>query len=176
MRSQLEQYPVSTVIILGIAGGNGLEYISTEKYRKVYAIDINEDYLETVRERYAMLNHCLKCLQVDLLSNPLHLPQAELLIANLLIEYIGYEAFQRVVHVVQPTHISCVIQLNTDDTKWVSDSPYLHTFDQLDQVHHQVEEQALCNTMEAIHYKINLRTEIRLPNGKKLVRLDFLLI
>lgn len=109
MRSQLEQYPVSTVMILGIAGGNGLEYISTEKYRKVYAIDINEDYLETVRERYTMLNHCLECLQIDLMSSPIHLPQAELLIANLLIEYIGYAAFQRVVHEVQPTYISCVI-------------------------------------------------------------------
>ena len=31
MKSQLEDYDVHTVMILGIAGGNGLEHIDTEK-------------------------------------------------------------------------------------------------------------------------------------------------
>ena len=33
MKSQLEDYDVHTVMILGISGGNGLEHIDIEKYQ-----------------------------------------------------------------------------------------------------------------------------------------------
>lgn len=36
MKDQFDIYPISTVMILGIAGGNGLEHISKEKFKKVY--------------------------------------------------------------------------------------------------------------------------------------------
>ena len=39
MKSQLGDYDVHTVMILGIAGGNGLEHIDTEKYQAVYGVD-----------------------------------------------------------------------------------------------------------------------------------------
>ena len=35
--------------------------------------------------------------------------------------------------------ISCIIQINAE-TSFVSDSSYLHVFDRLDEVHHQMEE------------------------------------
>ena len=36
MKEQFEDYPVDTAMVLGIAGGNGLEHVRTEKYCKVY--------------------------------------------------------------------------------------------------------------------------------------------
>ena len=45
MKEQFEDYPVSTAMVLGVAGGNGLEHVSRDKYRTVYGVDINEDYL-----------------------------------------------------------------------------------------------------------------------------------
>lgn len=41
MKGQFDDYPISSVMILGIAGGNGLEHIQTEKFKKVYGIDVN---------------------------------------------------------------------------------------------------------------------------------------
>lgn len=35
---QMITYPVSSVMVLGIAGGNGLEHIDKNKYQKVYGI------------------------------------------------------------------------------------------------------------------------------------------
>ena len=52
MKEQFEAYPVSTAMVLGIAGGNGLEHVSPDKYETVYGVDINEDYLRVVSERY----------------------------------------------------------------------------------------------------------------------------
>lgn len=109
---------------------------------------------------------------VDLLTDDLRLPQSDLLVANLLVEYIGYDCFQKVVKLVAPEYVSCIIQINTGSS-FVSDSPYLHAFDCLETVHHQMEEDALVNSMTEIGYRKVERLEQDLPNGKKFERLDF---
>ena len=173
MKKQFSDYPVKTAMVLGIAGGNGLEHVSSDKFEKVYGIDINEGYLKTVEERYKGLAGILECLSIDLITEPEKLPHAELVIANLLIEYIGYEAFQKAVQKIDPEYVSCVIQINTDEAQWVSDSPYLHAFDRLDEVHCQMEENALIAAMEKSDYRIILNESETLPNGKALQRIDF---
>ena len=174
MKEQFEAYPVSTAMVLGVAGGNGLEHVSREKYRTVYGVDINEEYLRIVSERYAYLSDVLKCLKINLICGSEQLPGAQFLIANLLIEYIGYDVFQRAVCKVKPEYVSCLIQSNVDDNQWVSDSPYLHAFDRLDEVHHQIDENSLSTKMHEIGYKVILQTRSPLPNGKALIRMDFL--
>lgn len=176
MKKQFSDYSVGTAIVLGIAGGNGLEHVSKEKYSTVYGVDINEDYLAAVKERYTSLEGCLKCIHADLTAESEKLPQAELVIANLFIEYIGYEAFQNAILCVKPKYVSCVIQINTDENEWVSDSPYLHAFDGLDSVHHQMEENALEKAMRQVGYSLILQNDTPLPNGKKLVRMDFSIV
>ena len=173
MQMQFSAYPVETAAVLGVAGGNGLEHIDTDKFRKVYGVDINADYLRAVSQRYTQLSGVLECLHIDLISEAEKLPLAQLLIANLLIEYIGYGAFQRAVLQTTPRYVSCVIQINTDAEQWVSESPYLRAFDRLDEVHHQMEEMALKAAMEEIGYSLILQESYPLPNGKALVRLDF---
>ena len=173
MKKQFSDYPVKTAMVLGIAGGNGLEHVSSDKFEKVYGIDINEGYLKTVEERYKGLAGILECLSIDLITEPEKLPHAELVIANLLIEYIGYEAFQKAVQKIDPEYVSCVIQINTDEAQWVSDSPYLHAFDRLDEVHCQMEENELIAAMKKTDYRIILNESEPLPNGKALQRIDF---
>ena len=134
MKEQFDSYPVSSVMILGIAGGNGLEHITHQKYKKIYGVDVNQDYLTKCRLRYAHLDTVFKT--------------------------------------VNPKYVSCVIQINTDDS-FVSDSPYIHSFDCLDKVHHQMEEKELINHMQEIGYQSVLTKEKSLPNGKKLIRIDF---
>ena len=172
MKEQFEAYPVHTAMVLGVAGGNGIEHVRPEKYRTVYCVDINEEYLQAVQERYAG-QPAVQCLRADLTEEADRLPDAELVIANLLIEYIGYPAFISVIRKVNPEYVSCVIQINTDEKNWVSDSPWLHAFDGLDRVHHQMEESALTAAMKEAGYTGILRAEEALPNGKALVRLDY---
>ena len=173
MKDQFGDYPVSTAMILGVAGGNGLEHIDTGKYNTVYGVDINESYLRAASQRYPQLSCVLQCLHTDIVSEAEKLPQAQLLIANLLIEYIGCPAFQNAIQHIDPKNISCVIQINTDTENWVSDSPYLHAFDGLDEIHHQMEESALSEAMQQIGYNELFRRSYPLPNGKALVRLDY---
>lgn len=172
MKGQFDAYPVSNAMILGIAGGNGLEHVSKDKFEKVYGVDINSSYLKEVIHRYPDLDGILECLCINLIDEADKLPKADMIIANLLIEYIGYECFQNVIQHVSPMYVSCIIQINLEE-QWVSDSPYLHVFDGLDQVHHQMEEQALEQAMSEIGYCTVKTLEHMLPNGKKLVQIDF---
>lgn len=172
MKGQFDAYPISSVMILGVAGGNGLEHVQKDKFEKIYGVDVNFSYLQEVIRRYPNLEGMLECLCVNLMEKTDMLPKADMVIANLLIEYIGYECFQKVIKHVNPKFVSCIIQINIEDN-WVSDSPYLHVFDGLEQVHHQMEEQALEQAMEAIGYHTIKTLEHLLPNGKKLVQMDF---
>lgn len=172
MKGQFYTYPVSSIMILGIAGGNGLEHIQKDRFDKIYGIDINSFYLQTVVQRYSELNSLLECLCIDLLNETDKLPKADMVIANLLIEYIGYNCFQKAIVQTSPKYVSCIIQINMEDS-WVSDSPYLHAFDGLEQVHHQMEEQSLQKAMFKIDYHTIKTLERILPNGKKLVQIDF---
>ena len=173
MQEQFAAYPVETAAVLGIAGGNGLEHLDTDNFRTVYGVDINADYLRAVFQRYTQLSGVLKCLHIDLINEVEKLPKAQLLIANLLIEYIGYGAFHRAVLQTAPLYVSCVIQINTDAEQWVSESPYLRAFDRLDEGHHQMEEKALTAAMNEIGYSLILQESCPLPNGKALVRVDY---
>lgn len=172
MKEQFYSYGIKSIMVLGIAGGNGLDHIHKDKFEAVYGVDINQDYLEACKKRYPELEGIFHTICADLLSDSLYLPNSEMLIANLLIEYIGYECFQRVVKLVSPQYVSCIIQINTD-TSFVSDSPYLHSFDRLEEVHCQLEGEELVGRMQEIGYKMELMKEKKLPNGKKLVRIDF---
>ena len=172
MKQQFNTYPVTSIMILGIAGGNGLEHIDKNKFQKVYGIDINREYLTTVKERYSDISSILECIQLNLIQDADKLPTAELLVADLLVEYIGYECFQEIIEQVQPKYVSCIIQINVDGS-WVSNSPYIHIFDNLDKVHHQIEDDSLIQVLRGMGYKLITQTENPLPNGKKLIQLDF---
>ena len=172
MKEQLSAYDIESVMILGIAGGNGLEHIDRHKIKKVYGVDVNQSFLTECRKRYSGLDDVFVPICTDLLADNLQLPQSDLLVANLLVEYIGYDCFQKVVGSVAPAYVSCIIQINTGNS-FVSDSPYLHAFDCLETVHHQMEEEALINCMSEIGYRKGEQLEQELPNGKKFVRIDF---
>ena len=69
IKKQLNTYSVNSVMILGIAGGNGLEHIDFGKYTAVYGVDVNSEYLSEVQKRYVKTDGILKCLCVDLTSD-----------------------------------------------------------------------------------------------------------
>jgi len=173
IKKQLYSYDVNSVIILGIAGGNGLEHIDAQKIDIVYGIDINEKYLAVCRERYSQLNDHFQTVCADLTNKNIEIPKAKLVIANLFIEYIGYDAFSHHMKVMSPEFISIIIQINEQDD-FISQSPYIYAFDKVSEVHHKMEEDKLAEVLAQIGYSKLYRDDIPLPNGKKFVQMDFM--
>ena len=75
----------TSAIVFGVAGGNGLEHVNLKKYSKIYGIDINNAYLDNVKKRYSFMEDILECKRIDLTCKTDMLPEAELVIANLVI-------------------------------------------------------------------------------------------
>lgn len=170
MQGQFQRYQPHSAMILGVAGGNGLQH--AQACDLLYGIDINADYLAECRLRYANMGERLRLLQIDLTQRNKSLPHVELLLANLLIEYVGYACFIDVVKEIQPPFVSCCLQVN-DTEAFVSISPYLHAFDALAQIHHELNETELINQMSALHYTNIYREMVNTSDRKHLVCLDF---
>ena len=171
MREQLETFSCGSVMILGAAGGNGLEHIDASVER-IYAVDINHSYLARCTERFPELSDRLMTICADLTEEDCALPSSELILADLLIEYIGLESFKKAVRTVSPQRVSCVIQVNEGEG-FVSTSPYSRIFDGIEEIHRDVSADALSVAMSQIGYRRAFTDSRLLPNGKSLLRLDY---
>lgn len=170
MARQLADHPCRSVAILGVAGGNGVEHAQALPFETIYGVDINADYLAACRARFALLGDRLVLLQRDLTRDPL--PPAQLVIANLLIEYTGVDAFLKRVAQAKPEAVSCVIQHNGAQG-FVSASPHAQAFAAIEKLHKDVPVGALTDGMEGIGYALTHLSSHPLPSGKLLLRADF---
>ena len=170
MQQQLSDYPYASCAILGIAGGNGLEHAEALPFSTVWGIDINEDYLAVCRERFAHMGDRLQLLCRDLSRDSL--PTADLVLADLLIEYIGVERFVQCVQQTAPRVVSCVIQYSAGE-QFVTASPYTAAFEAVGKLHKDIAPDTLIAAMHKIGYLISHLSSHALPGGKLLLRLDF---
>lgn len=76
MKEQFYAYDVKTLMILGIAGGNGLNHIKNDDFEAIYGVDINKKYLDECKNRYSALTSEFKTICTDLLSEDLQLPNS----------------------------------------------------------------------------------------------------
>lgn len=172
-QAQLAAYPARTLLYLGIAGGNGLEYLEPERWDAIWGVDINAAYLAACRARYGRLGGRLRLLQRDL-SQPCDLPRADLALANLLVEYIGVAAFCDRLRACQPCWISCVLQQD-EGAGFVARTPYAACLDGLGEVHRTILPGDLRGALARLGYAPGYEQRVRLPQGKTLLRLDFAL-
>lgn len=172
MKDQFYTYSVDEMMILGIAGGNGLEHVDKNKFRKIYGVDVNKNYLEECMHRFTELGQIFVPVCADFADCECLIPSAELVIANLFIEYIGVDCFADRIKQIGPVYLSSVIQADEGEL-FVSDSPYMKAFDGLESIHHQIDRDELINAMGKQGYINIFEGTEDLPNNKRLIRLDF---
>ncbi|MEO6966059.1 MAG: class I SAM-dependent methyltransferase [Acidobacteriaceae bacterium] len=115
----------SSVAVLGIAGGNGLDRIDSSVTARIVGLDINPQYLEFVRERYSHLAglelHC-----VDLSEQSVKLEPVQLVHAALIFEHAGTDrCLANARSMILPGgNLSVVLQLPTEDGPAVGRTPF----------------------------------------------------
>jgi hypothetical protein len=81
----------SSVALLGVAGGNGLERVNSSLTRRIVGVDINPTYLDAVRQRFTALAglelHC-----ADLAAEMPPTAPVDLVHAALVLEHAGTDA------------------------------------------------------------------------------------
>ena len=173
MKHQLSRCGAKTVCVLGIAGGNGLEHIDPARTNRVYGIDVSMAYLDVCRQRFTALGDRLLLMQMDLCDEASRLPQVDTVIADLLIEYIGIEAFVRLIAAALPAAVCCAVQ-KSGGASFVSKSPCAQALQSIGSIHEDIDPGTLAAAMERIGYQQAFREEVSLPGGKRLIGIDFL--
>jgi hypothetical protein len=171
---QLAGYPARVIGVLGVAGGNGLDLINPETTDAVYGYDVNHDYLAACEARYRdSLGDRLHLVETSI-DRSVTIERVDLLIANLIIEYVGAEEFAAFAAAKAGSIgvLSCVIQRN-DAAGFVSSTDYASSFDALASVSSDVDPDGLDSAMSDAGFAALGRCEYPLPNGKTLLRQDF---
>ncbi|MGE7590988.1 class I SAM-dependent methyltransferase [Peribacillus sp. NPDC101480] len=173
-KEQFESYGHEIVGILGVAGGNGLDEIDLHTTKKIYGFDINKDYIDACQNRYSYMGNTLELVQCDISDSTFTLPKTDLLIANLIIEYVGDSTFVSLINQNrnQVEVVSCTIQKNQSDG-FVSQSNYVSAFDPLLSISHDVDAKKLIELFSNEKFSCIKTKEYTLPNGKEFIRLDF---
>lgn len=171
---QLLAFPSRAVGVLGIAGGNGLDLIDPQTTDAVFGYDINPDYLAACEARYRDDLHDRLHLIQTRIDRSLRIAQVDLLIANLIIEYVGADEFAcfAAANVRSIRVLSCVIQRN-DAAGFVSKTDYASSLDILASVSSDIDPETLESVMSRAGFAAIDGSEYPLPNGKTLIRCDF---
>lgn len=174
MKSQLKDYDTKSICILGISGGNGLEHVDTSSILEITGIDINQEYLLACNARFPELNSILKLIHADITSSVFKIPDSEMIIANLIIEYIGIDNFKKIICKSNAIYISCVIQVSNYNS-FVSNTPFMNYFDDISDIHSDIDKNSLIDGLKCIGYDLLFTDEIKMKNNKSLVRIDFII-
>ena len=173
---QLAAFPSRAIGVLGVAGGNGLDLIDPETADAVYGFDINPDYLAACETRYRdRFEDRLHLIEAKI-DRSLTIERVDLLIANLIVEYVGIEEFVAfaAANARSIGVLSCVIQRN-DAEGFVSSTDHTPSFEALAAVSSDIDPRALASAMSHTGFVVVDSREYSLPNGKALVRQDFAL-
>lgn len=115
----------SSVALLGVAGGNGLDRIDSGIASRVVGVDLNPEYLEAVRRRYSHLSG-LELYCVDLSEQRLSLEPVHLVHAALIFEHAGVDScLENALAMVIPSgNLSVVLQLPAENGAAAVESPF----------------------------------------------------
>jgi len=162
-----------TCLFMGIAGGNGLEYVDRTITPNVVGIDINQDYLDVCFNRYNSRINSLQLLKWDITTNTDQLCNADFIWAALILEYAGIDnclKFSRN-NIVPGGHFIVTIQSN-NNLQAVSPTG-IESVKKAGTIFSLVEPGLMLAKAKELGYTLAGDEENKLPNGKTFLTFDF---
>ncbi len=156
----------SSIAVLGIAGGNGLDRIDTCISERIVGFDLNPQYLETVRQRYSYLPG-LELYCVDLSAQGLELEPVQLVHAAVIFEHAGVDCcLENAIEMVAPGgHLSVVLQLPSESGQKAVTSRF-SSIESLGPHFSMISPEWLCKSLAGRGFRLNHQTSCALPAGK----------
>lgn len=170
-REQLSLYDYHSVCILGIGCGNGLEYIKSGSV--VYGFDINKEFLTKCGLRFSNKKFKLILEQKDLKNEETDFPLCDLLICNLVLEFIGVTSLSRIVKKVNPKFVSVLFQIISDNKSVVSPSSYSQAFEGISSLTIEVNEEQLSKAMKESGLSLFSRIKYYYSPQKSFIQINY---
>ncbi len=172
-RRHLRQYKPQSLAIAGIGTGNGLEHVNPRITKKIYGIDINPEYLEVIRSRYADRLPGLQLFCLDLNSDCIPFSDAELVVAGLIYEYLDLPvAVTKTAQMLLSGGILAVVIQKSGKNSFVSPTSY-KSLNALNNTHREVDDTELIRLLSENGIALKQRKNHLLNQGKILMALTF---
>jgi hypothetical protein len=170
----LGRWSPSRIAVMGCAGGNGLDHLVDNAMERVVAVDVNPDYIERARARYALRLPGLELVCADVQSESLLYDPVDLTYAALLFEYVDVPATLRTVkRNSRPNAVlTTVLQLPHPAIPAVSASPY-KSLGSLASALNLVAPETLRDAAAAVGFAAAGASILELPSGKRFCVQDF---
>lgn len=156
----------SSVAVLGIAGGNGLDHIYTAVTVRVVGIDINPLYIEAVKKRYPNLPG-LELYCIDLSDQRVEVEPVQLVHAALIFEHAGVSlCLENAISMVVPGgNLSVVLQLPSESGQAEVASQF-PSIEHLKPCFSLISFAWLCESLAGHGFQLLHQTHRALPAGK----------
>lgn len=174
-KKYLEKLCPETILFLGIAGGNGLEYIDNRVTNQVFGIDINQNYLNETKKRFKDKIPNLNLINIDISSSKNEkITNANLIWAALIFEYVEIDTCFEFINsnILENGHLIITIQENNGVSS-VSQTG-IETIKSAGQIFKLISESDLVSSAKKFGFcKIDFEENI-LPNKKSLKTYTFI--
>ena len=170
-KEQINDNDYSNICILGIGCGNGLEHIKPNT--KVDGYDINQDFLDICEQRYSNSKFHFQTHKIDLTDPNATIKHCDLLICNLVLEFLDLFSFVRLVHHCAPKLITVVLQLTIEKANTFSSSPYIEKFRDISYYRSESNPQELTFLLGKAGYILTYSQTHDIDQTKYLIRMDF---
>lgn len=164
----LEKFRPQRAAILGCATGNGIGAVDFEKIEKLYALDINPDFIEILKKRYSKDISKIQPITCDLDADDPKLSNIDMIYAALIFEYVDPEALmEKIARWLSPEgFLVAVLQLPCKDIPEISPSPF-RSLEKLSSIMNLVKPEEICalaieQGMRLVDYDL-----VKLRSGKE---------
>jgi len=168
----LDKYLPENFALLGCATGNGLEHINSDITKSVYAIDINQNYLNKTRENFAEKIINLETINADIENDELSIENVDLFFVGLVLEYVEVKkVLQKIINTLSNKGVLFIVIQKNRQTSFVSKTKY-KSLEKLSGYSNEVDEKEIDAFIRSENLLLINREEIYLAENKSFITLE----
>jgi len=169
----IEKYKPESFALLGCATGNGLEHINKDKTNTVYAIDINQEYLNETQKKFRNQINDLIILNKDIQNDELYIENVNLFFVALILEYVNpLTTLKKIIKSLSEEGILFIVIQKSKQTTFVSKTKY-KSLETLADICNEVNENEIYNYVCQENIELLKREEIELTKNKSFITLEY---
>lgn len=172
MHERFDRYRPKRIAIAGCCTGNGLEHVPVTT-EAVYAIDINDGYLDICKQRYSAKIPGLHAIHADINTDALPVTDIDLIIADLIFEYLDIDAaLSTISAMLSPSGVLSITIQRNNDNAFVGETG-ITSLKILGDIGHEIDPDRLILQAGAVGLHLFRRQVIPVPGGKEFCLMDF---
>ncbi|RXQ94443.1 class I SAM-dependent methyltransferase [Ancylomarina salipaludis] len=169
----LDKYQPKNFALLGCATGNGLEHVKSNVTNKVYAIDINQEYLNKTQEKFENQIINLELLKRDIQNEELAIKNIDLFFVGLVLEYVDpKKTLNKIIETIGKNGILFIVIQKNKQTTFVSKTKY-KSLETLSDISNDVNENEIDSFICLKNMELIKKEEIELTKSKSFITLEY---